>query len=104
MSKKALGFKLVFLPTFIVDPPTMLVLGVVYTYVGGHFLKPRLSGWIKENIVAALCLPTTIGLSQLRRDRLSRSGRSPRAPQSLAQADTPLRSTGVVEQLQPSGY
>lgn len=51
----------VFLPTFVVDPPTMLVLGALYAVVGVHWLKPRLSGWWKENIVSALCVPTTLG-------------------------------------------
>lgn len=49
-----------FLPTFIVDPPTMLVLGAFYAVLGVHFLRPRLSGRLKEHIVAALCVPTTL--------------------------------------------
>jgi hypothetical protein len=49
------------LPTLIVDPPTMLVLGLLYAVAGVHWLRPRLSGWWKEHVVSLLCVPTTLG-------------------------------------------
>lgn len=45
------------LATFIVDPPTMLVAGAAFAWLGAKFLRPRLreGSWLRENVVLLLC-------------------------------------------------
>jgi hypothetical protein len=44
------------LATFIVDPPTMLVAGAVFAWLGDKFLRPRMKeGPLRDNVVLLLC-------------------------------------------------
>ncbi len=56
MKKSSAGLGLGLLPTFVVDPPTMLVAGFAFAYIGVHVLKPRLAGWWRDNIILVLCV------------------------------------------------
>lgn len=43
--------------TFVVDPPTMLIAGVVFAGVGAKWIRPRLAegSWLRRNVVFLLC-------------------------------------------------